>query len=229
MRYLILLLSLLFLTACAEDPLPEMVCEDGSVCDVGDPGPVARIEPIQITPEKKTDPYFASYIQYLQNKAAQYGRYIDMSNVPVFFGDTSARGSSVVAFCAALNNGQRAVTVQEKFWFASTETRRLYILAHETAHCSPSLNRAHRMEYRTTDFTPISMMYTIIVKEAIFLKYQEEYWQELYTHLQPQLNWTSGNAEKSVDIHKIEGEVDDDKPIMAHHEGDDCELHMGKN
>ncbi len=144
-------------------------------------------DPVPRDPEYITDGSFESYIDTFKSDSDRIvGHEPDTSALRIIFGDTAQRGSRVIGFCQFLNNGQNLIVVNEAWWNGASDIKREAMLFHEMGHCV--LLRAHKTEFRTTDLSPISLMYSFLLKPDVYAKYHESYLQELFTQKLPAIS-----------------------------------------
>lgn len=189
MKYLILILNFLLLVtsynACHLPVNPNYLPEDIK----NDPVPPKTNRPNQVNinveepieTDVQLDPYVKEYLDY----AYDAGLHIDMQNVAVAFGDTSGRGSRVLAFCAFLRNGQNVVFVNKEKFYNSSESRKVLIIFHELGHCAQL--RPHSSQYLTEPFIPRSLMYQFALKQDVFEENYNWYTHELFTYTGPKI------------------------------------------
>ena len=197
----LLLISLAFGMVACGDPHKKRsygVCEPGYEemtydCEELKNGPAPKIDIIPAVPIVDSDYRLDSYVADYVRDAANNGMTVDLSNVPVTFGETASKGMNVLAYCTFLNNGQHVIVINEEKWRAMSEAKRKLVMTHEMGHCQRGL--AHNTDFLPQEWIPKSLMYPK-ANEKVFTANMDYYLHEFFHSIGPKLN--SSNESLSV-------------------------------
>lgn len=192
-----LVLCSLLLTGCGK---PHKTRYYGDECDPSNPTigcddnskKPPKIDPVPIVPIRETDSKLESYVREYVNEAYAFGVEVNLSKVAVVFGETSGRGSSILAYCSFNNSGQNVIVINESKWLSASEAKRKLILTHEMGHCERGL--AHNWNFLPPELIPFSLMYPYALKDAVFFSNYRYYMQEFFHSLGPKMNNSATNG-----------------------------------
>lgn len=167
MRRLILL-TLMFLVSCGAE-LPIHVL-DKKVDSPSDPRQF-----------RSTDRTFQQEIDlFTDGYRLEHGYDIDISHIPVNFGNTKVKKSNSIGLCYRYWYGStvwREIIIDRSYWEQASKLQRENLIKHEFGHCA--LNRDH--DDHRHDGVATSIMNTYILNEEDFDQYFQAYNHELFT------------------------------------------------
>ncbi len=171
-----LLLVLFCLIGCTSNPTSPMP----TPCPTQSPTPAPTSTPSPSPTFYKGDAMFKPFIEkFMADGLIQGSGTLNTRNpdLEILVGDLSQHGSGVIGLCE-LSDNIRRVTFNSTFWKSVDVGQKQILAHHEFGHCV--LYRPHRSD-SFEDGKPKSIMYPVIMTNAVYNNTPEYYQNELFT------------------------------------------------